>query len=171
MINSGIDSNDPEANSCWSTTIKNQMVNNGFEENEQITAQQSQHQPQSQQQPHHHLHSHNHDHLNNLNHHLHHHHPHQCEGVGGGGVSGVGVGSTNTGFLGIGSCPSSPDKDHLAISELMASTLTASFWNFRSRFERLLLFIVFVVSILCIILLVLMVLLLINAPFYRGIPS
>lgn len=61
------------------------------------------------------------------------------------------------------------EKEHLALSDLLASTFTASFWNFRSRFERLLLFIVFIVSILCVVLLVLMVLLLVNSSqFNKG---
>ena len=60
------------------------------------------------------------------------------------------------------------EKEQLALSDLLSNNFTASFWNFRTRFERLLLFVVFIVSILCVVLLVLMVFLLLNTSLIKG---
>jgi len=60
------------------------------------------------------------------------------------------------------------EKEQLALSDLLTNNFTASFWNFRTRFERLLLFVVFIVSILCVVLLVLMVFLLLNTSLIKG---
>ncbi|XP_027199792.2 neprilysin-2-like [Dermatophagoides pteronyssinus] len=62
---------------------------------------------------------------------------------------------------------SNNNNNNIAFNELLSQTFQSSFWNFRSRFERLLLLIVFIVSILCIVLLVLMIILLINQPYFQ----
>lgn len=63
---------------------------------------------------------------------------------------------------------SANEKEHLALSELLHQTLSLPLWHFRSRFERILLFIVFIVCVLCVVLLVLMVLLLLNTSLLKG---
>lgn len=113
-----------------------------------------------------------HSHTSN---HPHHHHLHNQQssppppppsaqttwtgGCGGGGSVRTGVGGGGGSHLN--------EKEQLALSDLLSNSFTASFWNFRTRFERYMLFFAFILCSVLLVCVVLMIFLIVNTSLLK----
>lgn len=63
------------------------------------------------------------------------------------------------------------EKEQLALSDLLTNSFTASFWNFRTRFERYMLFFAFILCSVLLVCVVLMIFLIVNTSLLKGIAA